>query len=282
VNYFNKLPMITYDNQVAVNIMARSKLSDNIKGDSRVFLPYSLEDGDRVDTLSRAYYNNAGYSWLVWYANEVIDPYYDLALSDYDVLELIKSKYGSVELAQRKIAFYRTNGVNDDTKITVAEYNNLPQSRQKYWNPELDYLLNVAAYVRNPDPQILNTNRIATISITDVNGTFVVGEEIQRNGTNYGFATYVSPTEITAQHITGSYTVGSTVTGTESGATAVVTAANNSVSTTLAAEDVEYWSAVSFFDHELEQNEKKREILLLDSRYRGQVEQELKRTMDRR
>jgi hypothetical protein len=33
MNYFNKLPIITYDNKVAVNILARAKLSDQNLGE---------------------------------------------------------------------------------------------------------------------------------------------------------------------------------------------------------------------------------------------------------
>jgi hypothetical protein len=285
MNYFNKLPPISYNNSIAVNILSRAKLSDNTKGDSRVFLPYTLEDGDRVDMLSRAYYGDPGYTWLVWMSNEVIDPYYDMALSDYDVMELIKIKYGSIELAQRKIAFYRTNGDTNPRltdEISAAEFNNLVLGRQKYWSPMLDYLLNVKGYERNKDPQIINTNRIAAATISMVNGQFKLGEEIQRNGTNYGFATYVSTTDITLQHMTGEFIVGTTVSGKETGATATVISCNNSVSVTPAHTDNAYWDAVSFFDYEIEENQKKREVLLVDSRYKSQVEQELRRTLDPR
>jgi len=285
MNYFNKLPSISYNNTIAVNIMSRAKLSDNTKGNSGVFLPYTLEDGDRVDMLSRAYYGEPGYTWLVWMSNEVVDPYYDMALSDYDVMELIKIKYGSAELAQRKIAFYRTNGDTNPRlpkEISVAEFNNLTEGRQKYWSPVLDYLLNVRAYERNKDPQIINTNRIASATISNIVGQFKIGEEIQRNGTNYGFATYVSATDITMQHMTGEFEAGVTVTGKESGATATIVSCNNSVSVTPAVIDNAYWDAVSFFDYEIEENQRKREVLLVDSRYKSQVEQELRRTLDAR
>jgi hypothetical protein len=54
------------------------------------------------------------------------------------------------------------------------------------------------------------------------------------------------------------------------------------VSVTPADTDNAYWDAVSFFDYEIEENQKKREVLLVDSRYKSQVEQELKRVLDPR
>jgi len=282
VNYFEKLPTITYDNRMAVNILARAKLSDNLKGDRRVLLPYTIGDGDRADLISRAYYGSTGYAWLVWFSNEVVDPYYDMSVSDFDLDILIKVKYGSLERAQRKIAFYRTNGEDDESIISEAEYNALPLNRQKYWSPVLDYLFNVRHYKRNTDHQVLNTNRIGSISITNVTGEFIVGEEVQYNGTNYAFCTYTSNTELAVQHINGQFTPDTVITGQESGATATIVSCNNAISTTLAYTDSLYWKAVSFYDFEKEENEKKREVLLMDTRYRNQVDQDLKRLMDPR
>lgn len=282
MNYFNKLPTINYNKNVAVNLLARAKLSDQIKGDRTAFLPYTVSDGDRVDLLSQAYYNNPGYSWLVWFSNEVVDPYYDMPLSELDLQDYIITKYGSTELAQRKIIHYRTNGKTDDSVLTIQQYESLPYGEQKYWEPVLDYLFNVKQYKRKNDGQVVSTNRLASIDISGLSGQFKIGEEVQYNGTNYGFCTYASNTAITVNNITGQFTVSTTVTGKESGATAAVTACNNAISTTQAYDQSLYWEAVSYYDYELEENEKKKEILLLDNRYATQVEQDLKRIMEPR
>jgi hypothetical protein len=281
MNYFNKLPIITYDNKVAVNILARSKLSDQTKSDSKVFLPYTLSDGDRMDMVSQAYYGNPGYTWLIWYANETIDPYYETTLSEIDLQDYIITKYGSIAAAQRKIAFYRTNGHVDDRTISISQYNNLPIGEQKYWEPTLDYLANIKEYKRKNEPQVVSTNRIGSLNITNATGTFKVGEEVQYTGTNYGFCTYASNTQLTINNITGTFVSNTTIVGKESNTHATVVTANNTVATTLAYDQPLYWEAVSFYEYEVEENEKKKEILLLDSRYTTQVEQDLKRTMSR-
>ena len=281
MNYFNKLPTITYDNHVAVNILARSKLSDQTKGDSRIFLPYTLSDGDRIDMVSQAYYGSPGYTWLIWFANETVDPYYEVPLSEIDLEDYIIIKYGSIEQAQRKVALYRTNGNSDDRILTKQQYETLPYGEQKYWEPRLDYLLNIKEYKRKDEPQEVSTNRIGIIDITNANGIFKVGEEIQYTGTNYGFCTYTSNTQLTVNNITGAFVANTTIIGKESGAQATVTVCNNTINTTLAYDQTQYWEAVSFYDYEIEENEKKKEILLMDVRYTTQAEQELKRTMAR-
>lgn len=281
MNYFNKLPTIIYDNNVAVNILARAKLSDQTKSDSRLFLPYTLTDGDRMDMVSQAYYGKPGYTWLIWFANETIDPYYETSLSEIDLEDYLISKYGSLELSQRKIAFYRTSGNTDTRTLTKVEYESLPYGHQKYWEPVLDYLLNIREYKRKDEPQEVSTNRIGSITITGLTGVFKVGEEVQYTGTNYGFCTYSSNTALAVNNITGQFVANTTIIGKESGASATIVACNNAITTTLANDDPLYWEAVTFYDYEIEQNEKKKEILLIDSRYTIQAEQELKRTMSR-
>lgn len=281
MNFFNKLPTITYDNNLAVNILARAKLSDSTKANSRLFLPYALGGDERIDTLSNQYYGSPGYTWLVWFANETVDPYYGLPLNEYDLEQYIISKYGSVAAAQRKIKHYKNNWADDDRRISVAAFNNLSNGTQKYWQPVLDYNLNVAQYARRADDQILNTNRIGTISIANSTGSFIIGEEVQDSldSTTYGFVTYADSTTITVQHLQGTFDTDATLFGKESGSTATVTEANNFVTTTSAFDESYYWSAVTFYDYEVELNEIKKNIVLLDAAQSAQAEQELKRVM---
>jgi hypothetical protein len=119
------------------------------------------------------------------------------------------------------------------------------------------------------------------LNIASVTGTFKVGEEVQYTGTNYGFCTYASNTQLTLNNITGVFLGNNVIVGKESNARATVTSNNTVITTTEAHDDASYWEAVSFYDYEVEENEKKKEILLLDSRYTTQAEQELKRTMSR-
>lgn len=279
MNYFKNLPVISYNNNLAVNIMSRAKISDEMKSDSGMFFPYTLEDGDRADNVSTAYYDSPGYTWLVWMSNEVVDPYFDLGVSDSDLYEVIRQKYGSLEKAQRTPAFYRTNGGDDDRIITPTEYAQLPFSRQKYWSPQLDYLLNTKGYERNRDPQIINTNRIVQIVVDEQTAPFVVGEEVQRNGSNYGFVTSNIDNVVTIQHVTGSFPAESIITGRQSNSSAIVIT-SQTIMSTLADTDSEYWSPVSQYQYEIETNNIKREILLVGNQFKRDVEQQLKRVLN--
>lgn len=282
MNFFNKLPTITYNGNLARNIMARAKLSDSTKANSRLFYPYTTSGEERVDNLSHQYYGSPGYSWLIWFANETIDPYYGMALSEYDLEQFIINKYGSIGLAQRKIAHFKINWKEDETRITAALYNSFSTGEQKYWEPVLDYNLNIKGYKRKQDDQILNTNRISSIAVVNSSGTFKQGEEIRVNGdsSKYGFCTYTDETNITLQHVEGIFGISNTVIGIESGASAVVTSVNNLLSTTSAFTEPRYWIPVTYYDYEVELNEKKKEIVLLDAMKKNAAEQELNRVMN--
>ena len=280
MNYFDKLPIITYNNNLVKNLMSRSRLSDSVKNNKTAFYPYTMDAEDRIDLLSNLYYEDPGYTWLIWLANDVIDPYFDLTLSADDFNEHIATKYGSYDLAARKIKVYRNNWYDyNDVSITPSQFNSLANGTQKYYEPVLDNVLNVARYVRKRHDDLISTNKIQSIAISSVTGTFKVGEEIQTNGTNYAFVTYVGTNSITVQHITG--TLSGTIRGQESGATATV----GSITTLLqpiSAVDAPFWSPVTFLEYEQDINEAKKNIKLLDVRYTSQAVNDLKRTMSAR
>ena len=281
MNFFNKIPTITYDGKMARNIMARAKLSDATKNNNQLFFPYTNSGEVRADTLSYQYYKSAGYSWLIWFANEVIDPYYDMALSSYDFDQFITNKYGSIETAQRKISHYRLNWATFTGGLTIDAYNNLQTGTKKYWEPILDYNLNVKAYIRKQDNQTLNTNRVGSINFSNVTGTFIIGEEIQQqnDATTYGFCTYADDSTLTVQHLQKLFKINTTIIGKESGAQATVVEVNNFLATTAAYTNSRYWEPVTYYNYEYDQNEAKKQIVLMDAMQAPRSEQELIRVM---
>jgi len=277
MNYFNKIPTIIYNGQVAKNLLTRAKLSDQTMNNKTSFYPYIMDETDRVDTLSQHYYDNPGYTWLIWMANNTIDPYYSMPLTEDDLNNYLIDKYGSVERAMRKIAFYRTS-YNSETRISVSDYSTLPSRFMKYYEPVFDNYVNIKEYKRKSDTDITNTNKIITITLTVVNGIFAVDEEIQVDGTNYAFVTLVDGNTITCQHVNGTFSVDDVITGKDSGAYGTITSVTTLVET-IAFTDVLYWEPVTYYDYERELNEDKKNIKLLDARFKRQAESELKRLM---
>lgn len=280
MNYFGKLPTITYNNYLAKNLLARARLSDQVRSNKTSFLPYEIEEGDRIDILSNLYYDDPGYSWLIWLTNNSIDPYFDQPLDYNDFIDFIKQKYGSYSLAARKIYYYRNNWYdNTSVSITPGQFAALGNSTQKYYEPVLNNTRQVVKYVRKREDHKVQTNKIITFDISSVTGTFTIGEEVRTDPTNYAFVTFANSSVMTCQHVTG--TLSSTITGQESGATATVGTVTT-ISETLAATEPLFWSPVTYFEHEQELNEAKKVLKLLDIRYKNQAEEDLRRVMKTR
>jgi hypothetical protein len=277
MNYFNKFPTVVYDGQLAKNLLARAKLSDETRNNKIVFQKYTMNDLDRVDVLSNYYYDNPGYSWLVWFSNDVIDPYYDMPLSELDFTRYVENKYGSMANAMRKIMFYRLNWVNLDEVLTPQQFNALGKNK-KYYRPVLDANLIPVQYVINEKDYVVSTNRVQSYTLDNITGAFVPGEEIQIDGATYAIVDAVGDDYVICKNIVGAFEVDSIIVGQTSSAEARIALVNTLVEN-IPLDETVYWAPVSAFDYENELNELKKEIKLLDVRYRSQAEADLKRLM---
>jgi hypothetical protein len=280
MNYFNKLPTITYMGQLAKNVLARSKLSDETKANNLAFQKYTTEEFDRVDNLANDYYNSPGYSWLVWFSNDTIDPYYGFSLSEFDFQEYIRSKYGSVEKALRTIAGFRIKWENLNPELSPLQYSQAG-TLKKYYQPVLNSDLQPYKYITANFPTKLATNVIVQVSFTSTEGTFIVGEEVRQNPLVYGSVVSVTNDFVIVKNIVelgAVFTPGAVLFGVDSGATGTVETVTE-LSRAIPSDEIPFWESYSFFDYEQELNEQKRNIRLLDARYRNAAESELKRTM---
>lgn len=290
MNYFNKFPLINYDGHLAVNLLTRAQLSPQTRNQRTIFYPYTIKDYDRVDNLSENYYDSPEYSWLIWMTNDIVDPYYDYPLSDADFDAYVVDKYGSIANAYRKTKYYRTKWANEEAITPVSTYNGLDPSFKKYYDPVVDADYNITGYRRKRNDVTVNTNKVVQIGIRGPRtGEFIKGEEIYKHGDTSVYAECVHAVQypvpedsdplIGLQHVNGTFAIDDQIVGKTSGATAYINTLVV-VSETLASTEADYWEAVSCYDYENELNQKKKEIKLLDVRYRNQVESELQRVMD--
>ena len=104
-NYFSYFPTVKHDLNrdgsfvTITNILKRFKIHDDVREQTEVFYPYQLQDGDRPDVVAEKYYGNANYAWLVLFSNNIVDPVKEWPLYGTDFTNYLKSKYGSIELA---------------------------------------------------------------------------------------------------------------------------------------------------------------------------------------
>ena len=104
-NYFSYFPTVKHELKqdgsvvTVTNILKRFKIHDDVREQTEIFYPYQLQDGDRPDVVAEKYYGNANYAWLVLFSNNIADPIKEWPLYGQDFVNYVKTKYGSVELA---------------------------------------------------------------------------------------------------------------------------------------------------------------------------------------
>lgn len=108
-SYFKNFPKIKYFNVLSTNITLRTAFIERLKLNNSLFYPYVLEDGETADSLATTYYGSPEYDWLIYLANNIIDPHTEWPKSYVQFENYIKKKYGSIEEAKSKIEFYRKN-----------------------------------------------------------------------------------------------------------------------------------------------------------------------------
>ena len=119
MEYFKNFPRIEYNTKICRNIISRPRLKESILSNPLSFYNYVIEDDMRPDQVASAYYNDPELMWLIFLANDIIDPYHQWPLSYSQFIENLKNKYGTVEVAKSTILHYehRTKGtiISKDT-----------------------------------------------------------------------------------------------------------------------------------------------------------------------
>lgn len=292
--YFSKFPVINYNNEQAINIMRRVGISDNIKNFLNIFYQYTAEKDDTVDSIAYNYYNDVDYDWLIYLANDIVDPYYDAWLSDDVFKEYIVKKYGSIRKAQRKIIYYKNNFDNDASVLSVAGYAALTEGLKKYWHP-IDNTVNIIGYERAQVEYKYSTNKIISYDYVSASNTFSKDEivYIDSDSSQYATVSWANNTSVVLRHIEGNFSTSTnfTLTGENSNIVASVNATsyanfidftdsnNIVVQNVIPDNEAIYFSKVTAYDEELEFNEKKRELYLVDERNKAMLNKQLRELM---
>lgn len=106
-DYFSQFPKINYFNVIATNLTLRSVFIEKLKLNSSVFYPYVIREGETADGIATWYYGAPEFDWLIYFANNIIDPHTQWPKTYNQFENFIIKKYGSIEDAKSKIEFYR-------------------------------------------------------------------------------------------------------------------------------------------------------------------------------
>ena len=280
--YFRKFPLIVYNNETALNILRRVDFNREVKGFYTAFYDTDIKEGERVETLAYDYYDDVDMDWLVYHTNDIIDPYNDVPLDDNVLLASIKSKYGSIAKSQKKGYLYRNNYRGDISVIPNGSYDALSANRKKYWDLTSS-ITGVTGYKRKEEEIYASTNMIISYSFAaEATNTFTNDEIVSfTSGLKSGTATVASAntTSVVLQHISGDWSTMTTdfdVTGDDSNETITFNHGTYTlIQNVIPADEQIYFSPFYYFDYEIELNETKRKIYLVDRAYKDKLNEQL-------
>jgi hypothetical protein len=284
-NYFKHYPLVVYGdkNTVSINMLSKIAFLKSLQKNFEVYHPYTIQEGDRADIIAYLYYGDPGYDWVVYYSNNIVDPYYDWYMNENTLKDYLTKKYGSVVAAKQQIKFFRSNYIEDDSIISTAAYAALSDNQKVFWSPMISTSGRVYSYERKKEDVQYETNVVKTISISITNNKeFSPNEYVyQQSGSltvAAGTVVYSNTSTAVIKSVIGNMATGLPLKGYDSGAVANVTEIN-STTNCIPLDIVNYFVPVSVYDYEVEQNEQKKNIRLIDSSYISSIEEQFKQLL---
>jgi hypothetical protein len=123
MEYFKYFPKIQYGGKPAIDMLARTKVRNLVLNNSYYVEKYTIAESERADIIADRVYGSARFTWIIYYANNIIDPLVDWPMDYQSFLNFLIEKYGSVELAQSTVHHYL---YKDQYIINKNEYDNQP------------------------------------------------------------------------------------------------------------------------------------------------------------
>ena len=287
---YHQFPTINYNGQLITNLTVRLKFQDMVKNNLMVFYPYTISEGERADSIAHEYYSDASYAWLIYLANDIINPLEDWPKTTTQLDQLIINKYGSIAKAQQKVLYYRVDWQTDDSMLSVSGYNSLPSNLKKYWTPQYNSMKQVTHFQRSDVDWIIETNKIVQLQLTGNTTNLAIGEYVyQRPGgtiTAQGEVCSKQASTINIKNVSGQFSTSDTISvfsdntsyGTCTKATTISSAFREQQGDNPGMElnEESLWVPVSAYDYEMELNEAKKHIRLMDPSHINQVEENIR------
>jgi hypothetical protein len=279
-NYFRYFPIVEYNKFLAKNITANVRMDKQTRDNAMLFHVYAQKNGDNARTIAGKYYDDENLDWLVYFANEVIDPYYDVYLDSSSFEQYIIEKYGSLELAQQLTAGWINDWRSDDSEISIATYEALLPSQKKYYDPQIDLNRSITSYKRAQIEMRTNTNRIIKWQLATSIDAPTTRQllDIYSSSTKIGMCEVVSVDDDNAvvQHVI--LTDDSTPTHVALWNDDQLISIADTIQDydAIPVDEVAFWVNVSNYDAEYSANEAKKNLKLISNQFSGEFKRQLK------
>jgi hypothetical protein len=149
MQYFKTLPKIITSNYnggsiILTNLMARANIITEKLKSPLLYYTYDIQEGDTPEIIAHKYYGDSYRYWIVLFANQIIDPFWDWPLNGNNFNKYIVDKYKEFDpystvhhyekITQQVDSITRTTTTN---KVDISEdaYNSLVSGTSTYTLP---------------------------------------------------------------------------------------------------------------------------------------------------
>ena len=114
--YFENFPNIEYQGRKVRDISRRASFVRAVANNPYVYYPYTVKEGERAEDISLNYYGSVDYVWLVYMANNIIDPYYEWPMDTQTFNDYLVAKYTdqSGEIGEDVIDWTKNENIDEN------------------------------------------------------------------------------------------------------------------------------------------------------------------------
>lgn len=133
--YFSLVSNISYDEKpisypfsesdfvTAKNFFRRYKVNDDIFSYAVIFNKYTIEDGERPDTIASKAYGDPFYDWVILLTNNMVNAQYDWPLTNYELYKTLDGEFDSPYTTIHHYETYAIGTYPEGLHVDEAFYN---------------------------------------------------------------------------------------------------------------------------------------------------------------
>ena len=120
MKYFENFPEVIYDGKLVKDITRRNRFVRGLQNNPLLYMPYTVEEGERPEDVANFYYGSVDYVWLIYMANNIIDPYHEWPLNTQEFNDMLIEKYAEASGVTGQDVLDWTR--SDDTEDNIVYY----------------------------------------------------------------------------------------------------------------------------------------------------------------
>ena len=123
MKYFENFPIIEYEGRRIRDISRRSNFVRALSNNPYLYYPYTVGEGERAEDIAQFYYGSVDYVWLVYMANNIIDPYHEWPMDPQTFNDYLVEKYTeeSGEVGEDVVDWTRNPNIDENILFYVKK-----------------------------------------------------------------------------------------------------------------------------------------------------------------